>query len=451
LRAVYRHGLAISPKLEALLGPKFSVDEMLKIHRAFEQYTKGQDKTAWDVKRLKTCIVKEHTLCLGSPLFAVATALGVQLDPRLLGRNGQVQQQPSDCRMSLSEAAGHIYALDLLLGTVISATFARDGLLESDPSVQAAWDQYFRCVKTLAFLLTVPLLVVSMHGGVPSNDGRTAHWSAVREAVHERLKQFTRHIRESHDKFCGESYCRALEEAFAVPLAACLHGWSMEGLRAGEAGRTGLRQASLTALLLLGSPANLAEFMSNSRNRDLLSVRLIKMLATRGLFDAACDAILALAPESANARSRNSLTMAQFYELWSRFWSANAAAGIRLALRAALGVSLPHRAEVDRFDPDFSARCAILKKAIAELCMRRQGAAEVEAWRSAMTGQESTSLESIASIRASARELLDQAGCRGHEGQNDQQLRNVLVSRCADGALGSSQGRLLFIEVRLKL
>ena len=48
----------------------------------------------------------------------------------------------------------------------------------------------------------------------------------------------------------------------------------------------------------------------------------------------------------------------------------------------AVGSTLAHRPDNDRLDPDFSARCTMLKKAIGEVCMRRcVRAAEPAAWQ----------------------------------------------------------------------
>jgi hypothetical protein len=112
---------------------------------------------------------------------------------------------------------------------------------------------------------------------------------------------------------------------------------------------------------------------------------------------------------------------------------------MRLALRAALGPSLPHRPDGDRMDPDFSARCTILKKAICELCKRRTEQNEGEEWQKAWARGANVLPENIASICARARELLDEAHVGQQvntsltSGQMEDQLRSVVLARCSDG------------------
>ena len=241
---------------------------------------------------------------------------------------------------------------------------------------------------------------------------------------------------------------------FAAPLAACSLGWSLAGLAVGEAGRAELRQASMKALLVAGTPADLESFVRKAENRDLLGMTLITGMVKRGLLDAACDAIFALAPEAEGSRSRSWLQAFQFYDIWGRIWNANAAAGMRLALRAALGPSLPHRPDGDRMNPDFSARCTILKKAICELCKRRTAYNEAAEWQQAWARGASALQESMAEICSKARELLDEARIGQHAsmsltpGQLDE-LRTVVLARCPDGIVSSMHGRLLCVEVRL--
>lgn len=460
LRSVFRHGLAVSPRIEDVLRPncmKLGVEELLKVHRSFESFKRGHENMAWDDRRKKTYVVKEHTLHLGSALQGLSSALGVQLDAQLIVKHGDAQQ-PFETGVRLIEVTQHIYQIDLLLGTVLSFTFAREGFSAQEVSVQNAWDQYLRCVRSLNFLLSVALLVVAMHGSVPAGASgqevsTKVQWSDVKEAMQERLTQFIQHIRDSRETFCGEYYCKLLEDTFAVPLAACTRGWSPDsGLDVGETGRTELRQAGLKALLAAGSQADLEAFVNKTENRDLMSLCFITGMVSRGLFDAACDAVLALAPENASSRSRSWLTTAQFYDLWNRFWCANVAAGIRFGLRAALGDALPHRPDNDRFDPGFSARCTILKKVISELCKRREGENEAAAWQQAWTRVTTTDqLQSIAAIRTTACQVLDEAGCKWPRpaAYDGTQLRKGLLSHCADGAVASPHGRLLFVEVML--
>jgi hypothetical protein len=99
--------------------------------------------------------------------------------------------------------------------------------------------------------------------------------------------------------------------ALAGPLAACRHGWHVQGLGVGEVGRGELRQAALKALLAAGSAAGLAAFVARPENRDLMSAAFVGALVSRGLFDAALDVMLALAPETPAARCRSWLTAQQ--------------------------------------------------------------------------------------------------------------------------------------------
>jgi hypothetical protein len=394
------------------------------------------------------------------------------MDAQLVAKKGVPEDLSSD--LQLRDIPQLLYTIDVLLSTMLSCTFRRaegQGISDGHPSIQAAWDQYSRAVRSLMFLLTVALLIVAMHSCVPSagaarplgaaacqDESKKVEWSAVKDAFATRLQQFVVLIQNTPEKFgsCSSAFCRTLVDSCAAPLAACSLGWSrsLTGFAVGDTGRVELRQASFKALLAAGAPADLENFVRKAQNRDLLGVPLIIGLVKRGLFDAACDAMLALAPEAAGGRSRW-LQASQFYEIWGRIWSANGAAGMRLALRAALGPSLPHRPDGDRMDPDFSARCTILKKAICELCKRRTEQNEGEEWQKAWARGANVLPENIASICARARELLDEAHVGQQvntsltSGQMEDQLRSVVLARCSDGIVSSMHGRLLYVEVRL--
>ena len=508
LRAVFRHGLVVSPAIEDALRPvadnmKSATDGILKacpqtsapcmpvrvrmcqhahtgkrthnptlthlhiqVHRAFEAYEKGHEAMAWDDKRSRTSLVREHQLQLGAALQPVAAALGVQLDAQLVAKTSAAQRN-LDSEVQLGDVPALLYTIDALLSTVLSFTFRRAGVSDGHPSVQAAWDQYSRAVRSLTSLLTVALLIIAMHGSVlnagaarplgaaaSQDEGSKTEWTTIKAAFATRLQQFEELIRSSPEKF-SSGCCQMLVEGFAAPLAACSLGWSLSGLPVGEAGRAELRQASMKALLAAGTPADLESFVRKAENRDLLGVTLITGIVKRGLLDAACDAIFALAPESAASRSRSWLQASQFYEIWGRIWNENAAAGMRLALRAALGPSLPHRPDSDRMDPDFSARCTILKKAICELCKRRAPHNEAAEWQQAWARGVSALPESMERICDKARQLLDEARIGQHAspsltpGQMHDKLRTVVLAHCPDGSVSSMHGRLLCVEVRL--
>ena len=406
---------------------------------------------------------------LGDTIQPLAAALGVHMDAQLVVKKGVPEELESD--LQLRDVPRLLYTIDVLLSTLLSFTFRRAGISDGHPSVQAAWDQYSRAVRSLMFILTVALLIVSMHSRVPSEGAARAlgaatcqgeanrvEWSAVKDAFSTRLQQFVELIQNSPEKFGSRSSgcCRTLVDTCSAPLTACSLGWSRSsnGFAVGDTGRAELRQASIKALLAAGTPADLEIFVRKAQNRDLLGVPLIIGMVKRGLLDAASDAMLALAPEAAGGRSRW-LQASQFYEIWGRIWSANGAAGMRLALRAALGPLLPHRPDGDRMDPDFSARCTILKKAICELCKRRTEQNEGEEWQKAWARGANVLPDNIASICARARELLDEAhiGQQGNTslttGEMEDELRSVVLARCSDGIVSSMQGRLLCVEVRL--
>jgi hypothetical protein len=472
LRGVFRHGLVSNPALEDALGVAVASSRdlkgLLQMHRAFEKYRKGYERYVWDHSQKKHVVVKAYELQLAEPLASLPSALAFQLEGERfyckLSEQGELR--PEDIPVLL-------HTVDLLLGSVLSETWAPEGFPESRTSV--AWVHYQRCVRGLAFLQTVLLLIVAMRGTVPapsaapssqaccSNPEGRVGWSEVRAAVGDRLQALATHIRQAQAQFLSEHNCQTLLGALELPLAACAHGWSPSGYDlsgadktdATEKRRVELRQASLRAVLAAGGAAEIECFLGAEANRDLLSSDLVGALLSRGLYDVACDVILALAPEAAQGRaasSRSWMPEAQFSNLWRRFWSLNAAAGMRLALRAALGSRVPYRPEMDKMNPSFSARSWILKKAMEELWNRCAGDDEAKAWHQAWERVSQpaalSSVESIDDIRARARELLDEAGYNGsHAGEHDRQLRHSAGLKCPDECLLTASGRLLFVEV----